>query len=92
MELKKCENVKGYREVRYQKFEEYFYGYALMRCIQTFGTYGFRGIFEKKEYFIKSIPYALNNAKWILENAAPPIDLPELYRVLKELISSKRKN
>jgi aminoglycoside/choline kinase family phosphotransferase len=73
-----------------QKFEEYFYGYALMRCIQTFGTYGFRGIFEKKEYFIKSIPYALNNAKWILENAAPPIDLPELYRVLKELISSKK--
>jgi len=24
VELKKCENVKGYREVRYQKFEEYF--------------------------------------------------------------------
>ena len=23
-QLKKCENVKGYREVRYQKFEEYF--------------------------------------------------------------------
>ncbi|MEC7181606.1 MAG: hypothetical protein VXW15_02750, partial [Bdellovibrionota bacterium] len=24
VELKKCENVKGYREVRYEKFKEYF--------------------------------------------------------------------
>lgn len=73
-----------------KKFEEHFYGYALMRCIQTFGTYGFRGMIEKKEYFLKSIPYALNNAKWILENAEPAIDLPELKRVLYELINHKK--
>ena len=72
------------------KFVEYFYGYALMRCIQTFGTYGFRGIFEKKEYFLKSIPFALNNARWILEHAAPPIELPELKRVLHELIHCEK--
>lgn len=73
-----------------EKFVEYFYGYALMRCIQTFGTYGFRGIFEKKEYFVKSIPFALANAKWILQNAKPLVELPELFRVLNELILCKR--
>jgi len=60
-----------------KNFKEYFYGYVLIRCIQVFGTYGFRGLYERKEYFIKSIPFAIQNIKFVLENAFPPIDLPE---------------
>ncbi|MFQ5446437.1 MAG: phosphotransferase [Saprospiraceae bacterium] len=73
-----------------EKFTEYFYGYALIRCIQTFGTYGFRGLFERKEYFIKSIPFAIRNAKWILGNASFPVEMLELTKALTAVIESKR--
>ena len=69
-----------------EKFFEYFYGYVLMRSIQTFGTYGFRGLFERKEYFIKSIPFAIRNVKWILENAEFPVEMPHL----KELYGNQK--
>ncbi|MEM6967375.1 MAG: RNase adapter RapZ [Bacteroidota bacterium] len=70
-------------------FKQYFYGYVLMRNIQTFGTYGFRGLYERKEYFIKSIPFAIRNVKWVLENAKPPIELPELVKVLRAVVETK---
>ena len=73
-----------------EKFFEYFYGYVLMRSIQTFGTYGFRGLFERKEYFIKSIPFAIRNVKWILENADFPIAIPHLKKVLEKIVTSKK--
>ncbi len=73
-----------------EKFIEHFYGYVLIRSIQTFGTYGFRGLFERKEYFIKSIPFAIRNVKWILENASFPVELPELTRALHGIVESKK--
>jgi len=71
------------------KFREYFYSYVLMRNIQTFGTYGFRGLYERKEYFIKSIPFAIRNVKWVLENAKPPIEIPELEKALNAVVETK---
>ncbi len=73
-----------------EKFIEHFYGYVLIRSIQTFGTYGFRGLFERKEYFIKSIPFAIRNVKWILENASFPVEMPELQRALRGIVESKK--
>jgi aminoglycoside/choline kinase family phosphotransferase len=73
-----------------EKFIEYFYGYVLMRSIQTFGTYGFRGMFERKEYFIKSIPFAIRNVKWILENANFPVEMPELKKTLSAIVQTKK--
>lgn len=72
------------------KFVKYFYGYVLIRCIQVFGTYGFRGLYERKEHFIKSIPFAIRNVKWILENIGLPIEIPEMERVFHRIIESKR--
>jgi aminoglycoside/choline kinase family phosphotransferase len=77
-------------EVDREKFIEYFHGYVLMRSIQTFGTYGFRGLYERKEYFIKSIPFAIRNVKWIVENARFPIEIPELWKALTTIVQSKR--
>jgi aminoglycoside/choline kinase family phosphotransferase len=73
-----------------EKFTEHFYGYVLIRSIQTFGTYGFRGLFERKEYFIKSIPFAIRNVKWILENASFPVEMPELQWALRGIVESKK--
>ncbi len=72
-----------------EQFKQYFYGYVLMRNIQTFGTYGFRGLYERKEYFIKSIPFAIRNVKWVLENAKPPIEIPELEKAMTAVVNTK---
>jgi RNase adaptor protein for sRNA GlmZ degradation len=50
--------------------------------LQTFGAYGFRGFFESKSYFLKSIPFALNNLNWLIENQLIPVKLKELQKVL----------
>ncbi len=84
------DTVEKQKPVDRAKFLEYFYGYVLIRSIQTFGTYGFRGLFERKAYFIQSIPFAIRNVKWILENANFPIELPELTKALNAIVSSKK--
>lgn len=73
-----------------ERFIEFYYGYVLIRNIQTLGAYGFRGIFERKEHFLKSIPYALRNIKILLDNWPLPIELPELTRALRKIIDSKK--
>ncbi len=84
------DTVTNHIEVDREKFIEYFHGYVLMRSIQTFGTYGYRGLYERKEYFIKSIPFAIRNVKWIVENAEFPIEIPELWKALNTIVQSKR--
>ena len=67
-----------------------YYGYVLIRTMQVLGAYGFRGLYERKEYFIQSIPFALRNLKWWYEHVELPVKMPELDRVLQELIVSKK--
>jgi RNase adaptor protein for sRNA GlmZ degradation len=57
--------------------------------LQTLGAYGFRGLFERKHHFIASIPFALKNLKWFLENKKMPIRLPELRKVLDAITDEK---
>jgi len=71
------------------EFRQYFFGYVLIRMMQSMGAYGFRGFYEKKEHFLKSIPYALNNLEIVLQKIALPVELPELIRVLKSLPESE---
>lgn len=72
------------------QFLEYYHAYVLMRNIQVLGAYGFRGIFERKEHFLKSIPYALRNIKVLLENWPLPLELPELRQALRRIIDAKK--
>ena len=65
-----------------QEFIDNYDGFVLIRMLQTLGAYGFRGLFERKHYFISSIPFALKNLKWFLENKKTPIRLPELHKLL----------
>lgn len=71
------------------KFVEFYNGFVLMRCIQVLGAYGFRGLYERKEHFIKSIPFALRNIKWVLDHHQLPIQITELSSSLQHLIESK---
>ena len=67
------------------EFRQYFYGYVLIRMMQAMGAYGFRGFYEKKEHFLKSIPFALTNLEIVLQKIDLPVNLPELIKVLKSL-------
>lgn len=62
-------------------FRSKFYGYVLVRMMQAMGAYGYRGYFEKKVYFVRSIPLAVANLRNILKMHQFPIDIPELNKV-----------
>lgn len=70
-------------------FLDNYHGFVLIRMLQTLGAYGFRGLFERKPHFISSIPFALRNLKWFLENKTFPIRLPELQKVLEAMVEDK---
>ena len=83
------DELEKYHPVNRKDFREYFYGYVLIRMMQSMGAYGFRGFYEKKEHFLKSIPYALENLVVVLDKFSFPVELPELEKVLRSLPQSE---
>jgi aminoglycoside/choline kinase family phosphotransferase len=70
-------------------FKNQYYGYVLIRLLQVLGAYGFRGLFERKAHFLSSIPLALRNLKWFVENRPLGIHVPEFRKVLDLVISEE---
>lgn len=64
-------------------FKSQYNGYVLIRLLQVLGAYGFRGLFERKAQFLTSIPQALHNLKWFIENQSIGIAVPEFRKVLE---------
>lgn len=81
--------VNKYVPVTKEAFMEHFYGYVYIRLMQAMGAYGFRGLYEKKELFLQSIPLAINHLEWLLENVTLPVKLPELTKVWQYLADSE---
>ena len=71
------------------RFVSQYNGYVLIRLLQVLGAYGFRGLFERKAHFLTSIPLALINLKWFLENKETGIALPEFERVLNLVVQDE---
>lgn len=72
-------------DISRKEFEENLGSIMLLRIMQAFGAYGFRGYIERKELFLQSIPYAANNLKYILSNFTIPISIPYLVDILSEI-------
>lgn len=84
------QELKGMMDVDEQKFEQHYQGYVLIRIMQAMGAYGFRGFYEKKAHFLASIPFALDNMRYILQNFQIPLELPTLRPLLEKLVDSTK--
>jgi aminoglycoside/choline kinase family phosphotransferase len=74
------------RPMNREVFKSQYQGYVLIRLLQVLGAYGFRGLFERKAHFLASIPLALRNLKWFVENMPLGIHVPEFTKVLHIVI------
>ncbi|PID91932.1 MAG: phosphotransferase enzyme family protein [Bacteroidetes bacterium] len=84
------EGLARYPEVDVTAFREAYYPYVLIRIMQAMGAYGFRGFYEKKTHFLQSIPYAMNDLRWILNNVEFSIQIPSLLGVYEKLLEAPK--
>lgn len=76
--------LKQYTDVPDEKtFCERLKLFALFRTLQVLGAYGFRGYFERKLYFVNSIPPAIQNLRKLLDGSTFPY--PYLTSLLKSM-------
>ena len=59
--------------------------FILFRLLQVLGAYGFRGLYEKKQHFIDSIPPAMDNLRDLLALREDALPYPYLRDVLTRL-------
>jgi len=77
------QSVRKYIDIEEAFFKNKLQQFVLFRTLQVLGAYGFRGLFERKAYFLESIPYALQNLSVLLEKGFP--EYPYLSEILRQL-------
>jgi hypothetical protein len=81
--------LRNYQDVDEVLFKKQFYGFVFIRIMQTLGAYGFRGLYEKKEHFLKSIPFAIDNLEYLLNHFELPVNTTVLKDVLRQITNDK---
>ncbi len=79
------EELKKHVQIDEKKFREMFAAFAYVRIMQACGSYGYRGFLENKPHFLNSIPPAMRNLQYLLENHPFPIKAPYLESYLYEI-------
>jgi aminoglycoside/choline kinase family phosphotransferase len=82
------ERLAGFLELNRDSFMHYYWAYVYIRIMQALGAYGFRGYYERKTYFLQSVPYALKNVRWLLANVKLPIPLPALMEAFQRMAAA----
>jgi aminoglycoside/choline kinase family phosphotransferase len=84
------EEVQKFAKIDPKRFMKYFYGFVLMRVMQAFGAYGYLSYVKKKKQFLKSIPYAINNLRILLDKKLDIFNyLPTLRKIFDDLVADK---
>lgn len=83
------QSLSKHVEIDKSQFRNHFYAYVLIRIMQAMGAYGYRGYFERKDYFINSIPLAVNNLRVITQSHPLPIHIPHLQKVWQSISDSE---
>jgi aminoglycoside/choline kinase family phosphotransferase len=82
--------LADFTDIGREEFMRHYYGYVYVRIMQALGAYGFRGFYERKSHFLQSVPYAIKNIRWLLENVELPISLPSLTEAFRGIVESER--
>lgn len=83
--------VSHYREVLIKNkistdaFDNGFNGYLLLRVLQAFGAYGYRGWFERKPGFSDILPRAIQNLNELMPRFGFVEKYPELKKVTDQI-------
>ena len=85
---KYIEAVSKIIPVNKERFMEFYIGYVYIRIMQALGAYGFRGFYERKTHFLKSVPYAIQNLENLLQSTSLPVEVPELMSAWSGLVRS----
>ncbi len=84
------ERLGEYIDLDRDAFMQYYYAYVYVRIMQALGAYGFRGFYQRKTFFLQSVPYALKNLRWLLHNVELPVPLPALMDTFKNILGSRK--
>jgi aminoglycoside/choline kinase family phosphotransferase len=82
--------LRKFVDVTPEAFMQHYYAFVYIRIMQALGAYGFRGFYERKPHFLQSVPYALKNLSWLLDNVELPVALPELLTAFKNMLASHK--
>jgi aminoglycoside/choline kinase family phosphotransferase len=77
------EQFGQYSRVEKTAAHAFFYGFSLLRTLQVLAVYGLRGLIERKQHFLDSIPFALKNAGWLFEQIDFPYDFREIKKGIR---------
>jgi aminoglycoside/choline kinase family phosphotransferase len=82
--------LAGFIDLKRDAFMEHYYAFVYVRILQALGAYGFRGFYERKAHFLQSVPYAIENLRWLAGHVKLPIALPALFDALERMSSSEK--
>jgi aminoglycoside/choline kinase family phosphotransferase len=85
---KYIESITKLIPIKKQRFLEHYYGYTFIRIMQALGAYGFRGFYERKTDFLRSVPYAIQNLELLLNSVKLPVEIPTLTDAWRKLTRS----
>lgn len=69
-----------------KQFKQRLQLFVLFRTLQVLGAYGLRGYFERKKYFLDSIPLAIANLRSLIESGASA-PYSYLNDILRQLVA-----
>ncbi|MBR3884145.1 MAG: phosphotransferase [Bacteroidaceae bacterium] len=81
-------SLERYRKVDKIEFMQKLNAFSLFRLLQNLGTYGFRGLYERKKAFIESIPAALHRLSALLSRMSN--DFPLLSLLVQQIAELPR--
>ncbi len=86
------ERVQDFAPIDPKRFMKYFYGFVLIRIMQAFGAYGYLSVVKKKKHFFRSVPFAIDNLRILLEKNLEIFDIiPNLRNIYEKFVEEKDK-